>query len=254
MYFSAARKYPDKAGFASKVGLFFTIGALISMSSALFKPAVALFVFYNGILFDICSPVLFRRYINAIPADREHLVERVGLLAIILLGESIISMANGISNVTWDMSTIITAGFGFCFVCMLWWIYFDSFIFLIKSKFDVNGIAILYSQLLTYMSLAILANMIGHAVKNDLNINEFRVLAISGMILLYCGKQTAYIVNVPEYRYYNVRNTIAVLTIAGLSLLLSTPQYILMGMCVSLAVYIGMNYQSQIKLYGRVQM
>ncbi|MCP4711303.1 MAG: low temperature requirement protein A, partial [Planctomycetes bacterium] len=64
-----------------------------------------------------------RRYINAIPADREHLVERVGLLAIILLGESIISMANGISNVTWDMSTIITAGFGFSFVCMIWWIY-----------------------------------------------------------------------------------------------------------------------------------
>jgi len=254
MYFSAARKYPDKAGFASKVGLFFTIGALISMSSVLFKPAVALFVFYNGILFDICSPVLFRRYINAIPVDREHLVERVGLLAIILLGESIISMANGISNVTWDMSTIITAGFGFSFVCMIWWIYFDSFVFLIESKFDVNGIAILYSQLLTYMSFAILANMIGHAIKNDLNIDEFRVLAISGMILLYCGKQTAYIANVPEYRYYNVRNTIAVLTVAGLSLLLPTPQYILMGMCVSLTVYIGMNYQSQIKLYGSVQM
>ena len=77
------------------------------------------------------------------------MVERVELLAIILLGESIISMSNGITNVTWDVQTIITASFGFGFVCMIWWIYFDSFVFLIKSKFDVNGIAILYSQLLT---------------------------------------------------------------------------------------------------------
>lgn len=254
MYFASAHNYPDKAGFSSKIGIFFTIGALISMSSVFFELPVALFVFYTGILFDIFSPILFRHYIKALPVDREHLVERIGLLAIILLGESIISMSNGITNVTWDMPTIITASFGFGFVCMIWWIYFDSFVFLIKSKRDVNGSAILYSQLLTYMSLAILANMIGHAIKNDLNINEFRVMAILGMILLYCGKQTAYIVNIPEYRYYNIRNTIAVLTIAGLSLLLPTPQYILMGMNLSMMVYIGMNYQAQIKLYGSVQM
>ena len=49
------------------------------------------------------------------------------------------------------------------------------------------------------MSFAILANMIGHAIKNDLNINEFRGMAILGMILLYCGKQTAYIVTVKQY-------------------------------------------------------
>ncbi len=123
-----------------------------------------------------------------------------------------------------------------------------------KSKLDVNGTAILYLQLLTYMSLAILANMIGHAILDDLNINEFRVMAILGMVLLYFGKQTAYIVNVPEYRYYNIRNTIAVLTIAGFSLLLPTPQYILMGMSLSMMVYISMNSQAQIKLYGSVQM
>ena len=60
--------------------------------------------------------------------------------------------------------------------------------------------------------------------------------------------------DVPEYGYYNTRNTIVVLTIAGLSLLLPIPQYILMGMTLSMMVYIGMNYQAQIKLYGSVQM
>ena len=149
---------------------------------------------------------------------------------------------------------MVTAVIGFSFVCMIWWIYFDSFIFLIRSKFDDNGTAILYSQLLTYMSLAMLANMIGHAILNDLNIVDFRILAIVGMIVFYIGKQTAYIANVPEYRYYNVRNTVVVLTIAGISILLPSPQEILMGMCFSLMIYIGLNYQAQIKLYGSVQM
>ena len=34
--------------------------------------------------------------------------------------------------------------------------------------------------------------MIGHAIINDLNINEFRSMAILGMCLFYCGKQKSY--------------------------------------------------------------
>ena len=64
----------------------------------------------------------------------------------------------------------------------------------------------------------------------------------------------AYIINVPKYRRYNIRNTITVLPIAGLSLMLPTPQYVLVGMTFSMIVYLGMNYQSQIRLYGKVRM
>ena len=254
MYFSASRSHPDTAGFTSKVALFFGAGALISLSSIFFPFPLAILVFYAGLLFDILSPVFFRNVLQAPPVDREHLVERIGLLAIILLGESIISMSSGITNVTWNIPTITTAIFGFAFVCMIWWIYFDSFVFLIESKFDVSGTGILYSQLLTYMALAILANMIGHAVLDDLVIGEFRTLALVGIVLFYCGKQTAYIINVPEYRRYNIRNTVAVLSIAGLSLLLPTAQFILMGMTFSMLVYICMNYQAQIKLYGKAEL
>ncbi|MCG3219272.1 MAG: hypothetical protein KAR35_09710, partial [Candidatus Heimdallarchaeota archaeon] len=126
--------------------------------------------------------------------------------------------------------------------------------YLVNSKYDINGTAILYSQLFTYMSLAILANMIGHAILDELNIGEFRILVIVGVILFYCGKQTAYFVNVPEYRLYIIRNTIAVLLVAGLSLLLPTLQYIVIGVSFSMVVYIIMNLQAQVKLYGSVQM
>ncbi len=91
--------------------------------------------------------------------------------------------------------------------------------------------------------------MIGHTILVDFNMFEFRILAIVGMIVFYISKQTAYIIIVTEYRYYNIRNTITVLSIAGVSLLLPSPKTILIGMCFSLMVYIVMNYRAQIKLY-----
>ena len=252
LYFSAARRHQEKAKFAKRTGNTFMVGALISASSAFMELPGAIIVFYVGILFDMVG----RRFFigRTIPIDREHLVERVGLLAIILLGESVISLSGGMTDMTWDTLTAVTAVFGFVFICMIWWIYFDSFPFLINSRRDIEGDAILYSQLFTYLSFATLANMIRHAILNDLNIEDFRIMVMAGMVMLYLGKQTAYFVNTPEYRPYIVLNTMIVLGISGLSLLLLTPQYILFGVSFSMVVYILMNYWAQIRLYGKVRL
>ncbi len=252
LYFAAARKIPKKASFARRTGYTYLAGVLISGCAALVELPAAVFVFYAGILFE----VLGRRFIigRTVPVDREHLVERVGLLAIILLGESVISLSAGMTEMTWDTITVATAITGFILICMIWWIYFDSFPFLIDSKRDVDGDAILYSQLFTYMSFAILANVIRHAIMDDLAIMEFRIMVIVGMVMFYLGKQTAYFVNLPEYRPYLILNTITVLSIAGLSLWLSNPQYILFGVCFSMVVYILANYRAQVRLYGKVRL
>jgi low temperature requirement protein LtrA len=252
MYYGAARRYPEKADFAKAMARTFGIGVFISLASVLFAYPYAVFVFFAGILFDMFG----RRYLvrDTIPVDRDHLVERIGLLAIIMLGESVISLAAGLTDVAWDAGTVTTAVSGFILICMIWWIYFDSFPLLIESKRDVDGDAILYSQLSTYISFALLANTILHAVLNDLGMYEFRIMAMTGMFMLYFGKQTAYFVNVPEYRKWILINTCIVLGIAGLSQLLPTPQSILFGVTVSMAVYIGMNYIAQMQLYGKARL
>ena len=252
LYFSASRRHPDKAKLATRTSNTYLVGALISGCSALFELPGAAIVFYAGIVFDMVG----RKFIvgRTLPIDRDHLVERVGLLAIILLGESVISLSGGLTDMTWDRLTVVTAVFGFIFICMIWWIYFDSFPLLINSRRDIDGDAILYSQLLTYISFATLANMIRHAILNDLNIEDFRIMVMAGMVMLYIGKQTAYFVNIPEYRRYNILNTMTVLGISGLSLLLPTPQYIFFGVSFSMMVYIAMNYMAQIRLYGSVNL
>lgn len=226
-------------------------GTVIALSGIFFDYQVATIFLVGSILFEI---ILFQvtSHKYGKPADKRHLVERIGLLAIVLLGESVTSLTAGLTEVDWTYSTIITGIAGFAIISMIWWIYFDSLELLIESKKDQKGTTIVYSQLLTFMSFAIIADTIRHAILLDLNLTEFRIMAISGMFLLYIGKQTAYIINIPQYRRYSIQNTLIVLSIASASLLFSNHQYILFGMAFSFMAYIYANYKSQMKMYGKV--
>lgn len=229
------------------------LGTLMAVSGALFNYKIAAVLLTCSIVFEIVVIQIALNHKNSTKtADKEHLVERIGLFAIILLGESIISIISGLTKVEWTLLTISTGAVGFAIIAMIWWIYFDSLNFLIESKKDKNGTGIMYSQLLVFMSFAILANTIRHAILHDLNDLEFKIMAISGMVLLYIGKQTAYAINVPEHGKYRIINTLIALSITVLSLLLPKQQYILMGIALSFMVYIILNYQSQMKLYGKV--
>lgn len=229
------------------------VGTVMAAAGSLFSYQTAAILLTSSIIFEIILiQVALHRKNETKPADKEHLVERIGLFAIILLGESIISIISGLTKVDWTLLTITTGAVGFAIIAMIWWIYFDSLSFLIESKKDRNGTGIIYSQLLVFMSFAILANTIRHAILQDLNDLEFKIMAISGMILLYIGKQTAYAINVPEHGKYRIINTVIALAVASLSLLLPKQQYILMGISLSFVVYIMANYSSQMKLYGKV--
>lgn len=185
--------------------------------------------------------------------DKEHLVERIELLALIFLGESIISLVAGLTSVSWTWMAIVSGVTGFAIIAMIWWIYFDSLDFLIKSDKDKNGTGIVYSQLLVYMSFSILANTIRHAILQDLDLTQFRIMAISGMLLLYIGKQTAYAINVPKHNKDRILNSLIALSFAAASLLMADNRYILLGLALSFAVHIVANYKMQMKFYGKVK-
>ena len=230
-----------------------SVGTIIALLGVFFSYQVAAVLLCLSVIVEIIiTQSTFNPKHTAVPIDKEHLVERIGLLAIVLLGESIISLTAGLTKVDWTIVTIITAVVGFLIIAMIWWIYFDSLDSLIESKRDTYGTGIIYSQLLVYMSFSILANTIRHAILDDLNIIDFRIMAITGMLLLYVGKQAAYMINLPEHGKFRVINTIAVLSIAAVSLFFNSPQHILFGMAFSFAVYIGLNYMTQMRLYGNV--
>ncbi len=230
-------------------------GTAVSLSGIWFNYEIAAALLLGGILLEILwIQWALKSGEDTREVDKEHLVERIGLLALIFLGESIISLVAGLDAVSWTYMAIATGVTGFAIIAMIWWIYFDSLDFLAESEKDKNGTGIVYSQLLVYMSFSIIANTIRHAILQDLNLTQFRTMAIVGMLLLYIGKQTAYAINVPKHNMNRIVNSAMALAVAGASLFLPNERYILMGIALSFAVYIAANYRMQMKFYGKVNL
>jgi low temperature requirement protein LtrA len=218
MYLVSRRKHHDRGGFASTVGSVFAIGAAISLCSVLLAPPWNYLVFYAGVVFDMAALVLLDRRLHVVPAHTPHLVERVGLLTIIMLGELVISISAALADITWHQSNVIAAVSGFVMVSAIWWIYYDSFP-LLEQRRLTTGHSILYSHFFLFVGLAILASLIRHAILDDLDSGDFRQLAAAGTVLFFLGKQYGYYMEVPELRPYLLSNTAAVFALTALVLM-----------------------------------
>jgi low temperature requirement protein LtrA len=100
----------------------------------LFEAPQRYVVLYFGILFDLAALGFLGHRLTVVPVHTEHLIERVGCLTIILLGESVISLSAGLADITWNIDNLIAAVTGFVMVSSIWWIYFDSFYLLTEKK------------------------------------------------------------------------------------------------------------------------
>lgn len=129
-----------------------------------------------------------------------------------------------------------TAATGFVMVSAIWWVYFDSFHLLTERRLT-TGHSVLYSHLFVFVGLSILASLIRHAVLDDLGASDFRILAATGAVCFFIGKQYGYFMERPELRERLVFNTLAVFTLFGLAMLLPGTGYILLGMTVAVVCY-----------------
>ncbi|MEX5623936.1 low temperature requirement protein A, partial [Pseudomonas syringae] len=96
----------------------------------------------------------------------------------------------------WGYDNVMAAITGFIMICSIWWIYFDSFYLLNKHQSSMSGHALIYSHLFLFMVLALLANLIRHAILNDIAIRDFQIMSITGMALFFLGKQYGYFIAV----------------------------------------------------------
>ncbi|POA40867.1 low temperature requirement protein A [Pseudomonas sp. GW456-12-1-14-TSB6] len=243
MYISSISKIDYRSELSSRLGFALLVSAMVSLTSILFDPPVRYVVAYIGIFLDILLPVFFWSKSKPLPAHTEHLVERLGLLTLILLGESVISLAGGLSGIQWDLYNVMAAITGFIMICSIWWIYFDSFYLLSKNDSSMSGHSLIYSHLFLFIGLALLANLIRHAILNDIVIRDFQIMSIIGMTLFFLGKQYGYFVAVPKIRKYILQNTLIVLSLAGLFIFLPRIEYILIGLTATMICYVLLNFR-----------
>jgi low temperature requirement protein LtrA len=237
MYFVSKYRHKESVELTTAVGWVIVAGTTISLASILFPAPQRYVVFYVGIGFDLLVFMSFlRRRLQVIPVHTEHLIERVGLLTIIILGESVTSLSTGLANISWTAERLLTAATGFVMISGIWWVYFDSFHLLTKQKLT-TGHSVLYSHFFVFIGLSILASLIRHAILDDMAASDFRVLTVIGAVSFFIGKQYAYFMEVPELRRQLVVNTLVVFVLTGFALLLPGTGDILLGLTAAVICY-----------------
>ncbi|MFM0632767.1 low temperature requirement protein A [Paraburkholderia xenovorans] len=237
MYFVSKYRHKESKELTTAVGWVIVAGTTISLASILFQAPHRYVVFYLGILFDLVVFIFFLpRRLQVIPVHTEHLIERVGLLTIIILGESVISLSTGLASISWTVERLLTAATGFVMISGNWWVYFDSFHLLTKQKLT-TGHSVLYSHFFVFIGLSILASLIRHATLDDMVVSDFRVLSVIGAVCFFIGKQYGYFMERPELRPQLVVNTLVVFVMTGFALLLPRTGYILLGLTAAVICY-----------------
>jgi low temperature requirement protein LtrA len=237
MYFVSKQRHKESEELTTAVGRTIVAGNTISLASILFPAPQQFVVFYLGILFDLVAFIFFlRRRLEVIPVHTEHLIERVGLLTIIILGESVSSLSIGLANISWTIERLLSAATGFVMISGIWWVYFDSFHLLTKQKLT-TGHSVLYSHFFVFIGLSILASLIRHAILDDMALSDFRVMSVIGGVTFFLGKQYGYFMERRELRRQLVINTVAVFVLGGFALLLPGTGYILLGLTAAVICY-----------------
>ena len=86
---------------------------------------VLLVLWALGLALDLSLPPLSSRMRRRIPTSATHLPERWALFTLIVLGESVVAVAVGVSGSSWKLSSATAAVLGFASVAAMWWLYFD---------------------------------------------------------------------------------------------------------------------------------
>lgn len=125
LYARARRHVPAARDLCTRYVAGFGLGAAFWLFSV-FVPEPWRYVLWAvGLAVDLATPLLSSRAIVSTPFDTSHIPERFGLFTIIVLGESVVLVATGLSEVSWGTSSLLAAALGFGIAAALWWIYFD---------------------------------------------------------------------------------------------------------------------------------
>jgi low temperature requirement protein LtrA len=162
----------------------FSIGASLWLVSV-FVPEPARYVLWGvALTIELSAPWVGRHQIAKAPIHASHLVERFGLFTLIVLGESVISVAQGAADVDWTVRALAAAVGGFVAVACLWWLYFD--------RIDDGAIrSVLQGLVWNYAHLPLLAGLVSVAVGTEYAVVEAAAGRLQRSTALALGGGTA---------------------------------------------------------------
>ena len=100
---------------------------LLWLVSALTPAPARFWIWAVAFAIDLGTPWLAVRHSVKVPPDAAHLPERFGLFTLILLGESVVAVMQGMeSQEGWPPAAAASAFLGMGVLFLIWWWYFDG--------------------------------------------------------------------------------------------------------------------------------
>jgi low temperature requirement protein LtrA len=146
---------PELKSFSVKTLIGPVIGGMIWLVSLGFAIPQQYYVWVVAILVQISAPfIAWKTEDIELPFHMDHVVERYGLLTIIVLGESLVAVSSGIDHALGSGGNL-TAIFGFIVTACIWWTYFSwDFDHINKFKAISNVFAFGYGHFVIFLLIA----------------------------------------------------------------------------------------------------
>jgi low temperature requirement protein LtrA len=142
------------------LGTRFWIGIIISLSSLFFDSWIRYAALYAGIIVDMIVPLAGRKVLVKSPSHTSHLLERFGLLTLILFGESVVSILTVLQPQKGDWNSILFSILAFALIISIWWQYYDNMEKKVDKSVQTAGQTVIYGHLFILMSLSLIASSI----------------------------------------------------------------------------------------------
>jgi low temperature requirement protein LtrA len=127
LWWRGARHDPSFAPTAVRFNIGFVTSTVLWSISVFAPLTTSLILATLGIVFDLVAPWTTIKQQSRLPKlSSSHLPERFGLFVIIVLGEAIIGVVNGVAeSKSLELPVLLEGALGMLLVFAMWWVYFD---------------------------------------------------------------------------------------------------------------------------------
>lgn len=166
-----ARTIPESRRLTTSFAIGIGAAAVCWLLSAIVPAPARYWLWAIALLVDVATPIATAHLTLQAPPDAAHLPERYGLFTIILLGESLVAIMQGMeSQEGWSVSAALSAFLGMLFAFLVWWWYFDgahgAAERTVRSRRDARALMIWsFAHLPLYLGIAVAGVGLEHVVK-----------------------------------------------------------------------------------------
>jgi low temperature requirement protein LtrA len=174
----------------------FLCAAIVWIISVFIPPPFRFVLWGIGLVIDFATPITVRRLQSQFSPHISHLPERMGLFTILVLGESVIGIVVGVSNMEFDIYSMSMLGLGLSILFSLWWLYFDSVdgapIRALREKGRIGVYSLwLYGNFPVVVAITSVGVGLGHITSNahELALTYSEQWLVCGSVALSLGAQ-----------------------------------------------------------------